>query len=310
MDNVLILGVAKSGTTFLYYTIKDKVKRYNDSTLIFEGATQQDGHVNPITKKRGPILAKLLLDDVEPEWEQEYLKQSPLKNIKSPDQVFFEMFAEYQKKIHLLRDPRDSLISRFFWHYERSNFSCEDPIIKSLSLMEQKERDPSSVNFKTLLDVLKDHNKPVLYDDTLLRHIDLYKRSIPQLINKKWFTLKYKDLVQGKLKPLEEYLGFDLKRNKNIVGKEFGHLARTKSFDNWRNFFTEEDVEWLHPIYYDILEKLGYDPDDWNLSKKPHLEASSGSDYIKKLYYEDPIGSILKVGTKYYDVNQGMKQIN
>ena len=76
--------------------------------------------------------------------------------------------------------------------------------------MEQKERDPSSVNFKTLLDVLKDHNKPVLYDDTLLRHIDLYKRSIPQLINKKWFTLKYKDLVQGKLKPLEEYLGFEI----------------------------------------------------------------------------------------------------
>ena len=78
MDNVLILGVAKSGTTFLYYTIKDKVKRHSDSTLIFEGCAQQDGRVNPVTKKRGPILAKLLLDDVVSEWEEKYLNNNSL----------------------------------------------------------------------------------------------------------------------------------------------------------------------------------------------------------------------------------------
>ncbi len=269
MDNIIILGAGKSGTTFLYYTIREVVEK-NDSRCIFEGYKQKEGS--------GNILAKQLIGS--------FLEEpTSLKDEDTLNEMISEIDYVFDKKIFMVRDPRDSLISRFFWFHSLKQFEgFEKDFESSLKLIEQKEKNPSSVSLKQLLTNLEDCQNN-FYTGVFKQHQYIYNHAIPCILSKQeWFIFRYENLIKENFKNLEKYLGLELPRDKDIVAGHFSHVARTKSYDNWRSFFTQEDVDWLKPKYYQCLKDLNYDAEDWNLTAVDSLDPKNGSEYIKMLF--------------------------
>lgn len=268
-----MVGTSKSGTTFLYFTLKKKVASIN-SHLIHEHHVEQKGN--------GNILSKQLIGEF---LEKEGPTVGKLKNNKELSEILSEITSTFSKRIFLVRDPRDNLISRFFWYHSYKNFKgLENDFNSSLSLIKQKEKEPSSVSFKHLIDNLKFCDNH-FYTKVFEQHHYIYNIAIPHIISTNmWFVLSYEDMIDRKLDDLKEYLGLQFEIESNLNLDNLKHVARTKSHNNWRSFFTEEDVNWLRPIYNDSLESLGYDPSDWKLNNVDKLDPQFGSEYVKGLY--------------------------
>jgi len=271
--NVIIVGVGKSGTTLLYHLIKEQLA-CSDSTLLLEAKVEQEGCGNIISKQligtflepEGPRLGRLLGADIV-------------------DQIICSIVKTFDKRIFIIRDPRDNLISRFFWYHSFKNFNGYERDFKSsLELIKQKEQSPCSISFRSLIDNLKNAQNH-FHTKVLLQHQYIYNEVIRYILDKNiWKIVKYEDIIQGNMSELEEYLGVKLSKQIDLLNLNF--IGRTKSYDNWRIFLTQEDVDWLKPVYSNSLKELGYNNDDWDLTPVPHLNPLHGSRYVEALYHK------------------------
>jgi hypothetical protein len=84
---------------------------------------------------------------------------------------------------------------------------------------------------------------------------------------------------------LEKYLGFQV-AGKAEVPEHFQRVVRTKGYGDWRNWFTEEDVDKYRKMISPWLEKYGYDANDWQLNPAPVIDASHCSEYFMRLVRE------------------------
>jgi len=83
---------------------------------------------------------------------------------------------------------------------------------------------------------------------------------------------------------INQYLGFKIKKNV-VLPQKFKRIARTKTFGNWRQWFTPEDVSYFKKVYNPYLEVMGYDKEDWNLVASEKLDSKTSSEYMKQLFY-------------------------
>ena len=122
--NILIHGAGKTGTTALFYSIRQALSG-TVAELFEPGQPKLDAALSTSVDH---VLAKILLRET----------------IEIPDERF-------PWKIMLVRDPRDTLISRLLyatWHAGfRADPGCMDTY---LTLLRVKERDPRSIPFKDL----------------------------------------------------------------------------------------------------------------------------------------------------------------
>ncbi len=103
-------------------------------------------------------------------------------------------------------------------------------------------------------------------------------------ISNDWLIYKYEDLVDDNFVTLNKYL--DTKIDSKIeVPKELNRLTRSKAYGNWRDWFTQEDVEFYKPLYDDYIQLMNYDTNDWKLNENPVLPPELGSEYMEKLFY-------------------------
>ena len=105
--------------------------------------------------------------------------------------------------------------------------------------------------------------------------VDLYNK------NNDFFVLRYEDVVDGKLQDLESYLGLKLE-GKVEVASRFKVIERTKSKGGWRNWFTQEDVEYFKPRFKKYMTRFGY-WDDWRLNEKQVVLPEFASSYFLRL---------------------------
>lgn len=92
---------------------------------------------------------------------------------------------------------------------------------------------------------------------------------------------KYEDLVDQRFGGLEKYLGFKLEGN-GTVPPEMQRVARTKGYDNWRDWFVATDIHFLCPLLRPFLER--YYPDaDWELNISPTIPAKYASKYVERM---------------------------
>jgi hypothetical protein len=109
---------------------------------------------------------------------------------------------------------------------------------------------------------------------------DQYIVSVPDS-----YLYKYEDFVTGKYFPLEQYLGMSL-TGAAEVPDVLKRVRRTKSYGDWRNWFTEEDVQVFKPLLSPWLGRYGYDADNWTLNQDPVIEREHCSEYFMCLVDE------------------------
>lgn len=206
-------------------------------------------------------------------------------------------FAEmdYDRKIWMARDPRDSAVSGMLYRWHEGHRGCRKQYRAHLELVQKKERDPTSVPFHLLCRYIGRDGWPISTEEVLeterFRYQQMY--DFVKRLGKDWFIFKYEDMIEKKLDALHEYLGFHIKDDAEIPAtKKQAKVARKKASGDWRLWFTEEDVELFRPIYLPYMQLIGYDCDDWTLSPEAKIEPEFSSLYIKRLVRKNTLNTI------------------
>ncbi len=254
---IVIVGISKTGTTGLFYKIRNSVQ--GQVREIFEVPSYEprpeDHHAT--------VLAKILLG--------------------SPG--LLHSFRSFDKKIGIIRDPRDTLISRLLYRlgYHCPYLSDKTKLDQMIRLLQEKEHDSRRVS---VLDIMRLHSKLSNYTETL----EGFKRDegkrllkIQQLVidREAFFKVRYEDFLADDLAGLEKYLGFSLRGNADVQ-KHLTRVVRSKRSGDWKNWYLQEDVEFFSPLFNPFLERNGYGA-DWRLADKQTIDPAHSSQYFKRL---------------------------
>ncbi len=258
---VLIVGLAKSGTSILTYRIAEAIP---DSKIFFEpngakGFNNLDLHLKICENNKA--VTKCLFP-----WHDKQDKE----NIKKISRL-------YEKKIWIIRDPRDNIISNYLYMWNTSYNAPKEKFEAALKMTQEKEKNPTSIPFYQLFKTLND---PGLF---VTKQYDAILRQVVEM-QSEWHILKYEDLVSGNLEALNNYLGLEVNTTATVP-ENLNRVVRSKKSGNWREWFTEEDIKFYKPIMEKYLDFFNYDADDWVLSAQPELSSEKGSEYMNKLHH-------------------------
>lgn len=245
---IVIAGTGKSGTTALYYALKQSLPQ--DYVYKFEP-------VRYMPKRAGEgVLAKVII-----------------RNVQRP-----EDFDHFDKRIYLIRDPRDIIVSDLLYGI----FNLKDPVDHEmldhfLSGVEQKRCNPSSISLLELQARLF-----LLFRTSRdNRHNHFLSTDAFWSRNPNYFVYKYEDLIVGRFDELERYLGFKITFSGEVDARH-RRVERTKEAGGWRDWFTPVDVEYYRPLVQDFLVKYDYEL-DWTLNPNPRIAAEHSTLYVQKM---------------------------
>ena len=268
---ILVMGLPKSATTGLYGDIVNAL-----SPNVFDIFEPRDNknimgnvRIQRAVKSGMTLLVKLVCVNHDP--DKFNIIRVPVPN--------YDSFSGYEKKIFLIRDPRDNLISYMLYMVVNSKYLIRRPRAQQLvRLIRNKEENPGTVSVRQILTLMSELN-----NSDFIRLLNRWRNFSMEYLdnNRDFFVFKYEDYIAGDMVMLEDYLGFPLKET-NKVPAEFGFVARTKKSGDWRNWFLDEDVDYFRPHLKPYMDKYDY-PDDWALSEKPFLPPSFGSEYVAML---------------------------
>jgi hypothetical protein len=281
---ILVLGLSKSGTSALTYKIANTLPRRNTEILFEPSEKVGWGSRNTV--------AKVLLDDSL--WRGAGLNNEPMPGREGVD---LEWASRFDKKILIVRDPKDRLISSILYclyHEPR----CRDRLFVEsfVKLLRRKEAEPDSVRFMDILafamafprktNVLAT-DPPRLDIDaidcspslTLENRLLAFLREQPGL-----FVVHYEDLVEGHLDLLEDHLGMKL-CGKAQVDPSLRRVERTKTRDNFKNWFTADDLPHLRRMFDDFIGHFGR-YNDWRLNASKSILPEHGSRYVLRIVNE------------------------
>lgn len=266
---ILLAGLAKSGTTALYFRIKNSMPM--DTQGFFE--PREFSVFDEIRRTHLPLIAKVL---------------TPL-----PDEFKPHLHEFFSHRVLIVRDPRDVVVSSllynsaytYLWRYPL------EQIRVSLSLLRRKEQDSASVSLLSLFSTLRD-------DFTCSEFAAFASRmlaAVAELAEPQFgfFVVTYEDMVAGRLAALERYLGFPL-TGKDDIDQEFRRVERTKSSGLWKDWFIAEDVAYFRPLLDTFLRRFGYDADDWSPSPRPNILPVHCSEYVRRVLNERRQGEALE----------------
>ncbi|MEP7292050.1 MAG: hypothetical protein ABI835_09710 [Chloroflexota bacterium] len=252
---IVIFGAYKSGTTGLFYKIKNSMP--TEPRVLFEPAEYTP---EPF---ESAVLAKVM--------------------IGYPPPSKYETFLGFDKKILLVRDPRDWLVSGllFIIQQQATIYNDDAKVAHLLELFRQKENDPHRISVHDLLDevymasenhhlsemrswFVEEYDWLLAFDGKIGDH----------------FRLKYEDFVDDKLDALAQYLGLKL-HGKAVVEAVHNHVPRSMRHGDWRNWFTEQDVNYFKPIFEAYMRKYDY-ADEWALAQQPQIAPEHSTGYIER----------------------------
>jgi len=255
---ILITGIPKSGTTAIYHSIRTSLPA--NSVCQFEPEHRNLHLPDVITT---PVLVKSFLGASH-------------------------VYDHFNKKILIIRDPRDLIISQML--YRPFNIiskgiitpdeKLDQVLAELLILLQRKEMEPGSVSVKEI----RDHLRMNSINENLEKLIGYYKKK-PEP-----FLYKYEDFVDGRLKPLNKYLGLKIIKVGDVPEKR---VIRSKSYGNWKDWFTKSDVQFYREIFQNFMKTFGYD-DNWELNPTPCIDPALTSEYVKRLIIDAKIHKLQK----------------
>ena len=124
-NKIVIYGQYKSGTTGLFFKIKNSL--LNPPKVLFEAKE----YIPDKDDDTRTILAKVILGVTdEPNW------------------VKYATFQHFNKKIYLVRDPRDWLVSKTLFFIQQHPAIYDNPTVlgEITAVFKKKEKNPRSVS--------------------------------------------------------------------------------------------------------------------------------------------------------------------
>jgi hypothetical protein len=274
---IFILGVGKSGTTALVY----KVATGLPNCRAFSGG------------EPGKYLGQ---------YENAVYKHTYEARKGKTFDVFLDHLRKehYDRLIWMARDPRDVAVSRTLYRWNRGSLGRSKQYRAYLDLILQKERNPKSIPFCTICQYAGHNGWPMSVEDVVAEEQQRYQQmhEFAQGLGDHWFLYKYEDMVQSDFEALNRYLGFKVGEDTEVptsTGK--AKVVRKKSAGDWRDWFTEEDVALLRPVYLPYMQQMGYDCDDWTLCENPVIEPEYSSVYVQKLAAKKNLNPIALIKT-------------
>ncbi len=263
---IVIAGAGKSGTTALYFKVKNSMPR------LCRGTIEVKKYQPRIFDNFIGVVAKIFCNF---------------------DEKYIDTYNGFDKKILLVRDPRDIAISTllygggYHWIHDKSN----KIILEWINLIIKKEKQPNSVSVREL-------GKYLVNDKGVNMFLYLLRGMISNTVDfrekyKDYFIVKYEDLITGEISHLEDFLGFKLVKE-NEVDSKFSRVVRSKSSGSWRNWFTEEDIVFFKPLLMKYLQKYDYNTTDWEINPRPTILPENASRYVLRILNERREGDKLE----------------
>jgi len=247
---ILITGIPKTGSTALFYSIRSALP--DNSNCVFEPSGSSA--LIP-AKSSAPVLVKCFM------------------KVASD-------FDHFNKKILIIRDPRDQIISQML--YRPFNLVVKKMItpenkLKSvidhlLFLLHEKEKNPHKIPVREIHELIIP--KAIGIPQERLMKYYLKHRNV--------FVFKYEDFIDKKFDGLNRYLGLNVSLEDNIPIKR---VIRTKSYGNWKDWFTPSDIEYYQVLFEPYMKLFGYN-NNWSLNPNPIIDPAMSSLYVEQLLTE------------------------
>lgn len=260
---IAIFGPYKTGTTGLFSKILHSLPAEAAVRTLFEPS-----RYTPEPADAGRVLlAKVILRMPE-----------------GGDDVDYASFDGFTRRLRLVRDPRDWLVSGtlFVIQQNRSVYADDRALARVLDLLAAKEADPRGVSLVCVLTEILAAGPDTSFERTaawMRRQFDWlidHDRALGDVQE-----ARYEDFVTGRLAPLEDYLGFPLSGSA-LPDPAYAHVPRTLAAGHWRHWFTAEDVSVFRPIFARYMRHYRY-PDDWTLAPAPTISPEHATRYVLRI---------------------------
>jgi hypothetical protein len=260
-ERIVVFGQYKTGTTAVFSKLKNSLPA--DTRTLFEPSR---------------YIAEAGDD------ERWVLSKTILKLPDDQDPVDYSSFSDFDRKVFIVRDPRDWLVSMTLFLTQEKPSVYLDPQASErvVSFLRQKEADAKALPLRALLEYILSLPPAVGLDEAAHRTRALNDWCIKfseQLQDA--LVLRYEDFVDGRLADLEAYLGRSLSGS-GEPDQAYAHVPRTRSHSDWKNWLLEDDVRYFRPVFADYMRYFGY-TDDWTLSEQPRVRAAFGSEYVQRV---------------------------
>lgn len=252
MTSVLIVGIAKSGTSALYSAAKralpNALSVYEPSQAYQLEYIRSSSAQNKIVK----ILYPALRD-------------------QQVDLSFFD------RKVLIVRDPRDSIVSLLLYKPLLSDRFLDEAFVNDfVELLRKKEANPAGTAILDFIILLERYGHGFKSDAEHRRELQGAKRLLERYPD--MHMIKYEDYIAGSLAELERYLGFSL-QTQTSVSKHLSYNERAKESGGWRHWFTASDVDYFKDKLTPYMEQFGYES-DWSLADRQSISPAHSSEYI------------------------------
>ena len=251
---ILVLGIPKTGTTFAYYLLKIFLPK--DYDCFFEPLHHHNWHTQ-ISKCDQALVKDLFVLEKNFDYYQ-------------------KSYAKFPIRISIVRDPRDRILSSFFFCLANGSFKQRNISINYKKVRQQIIRKIANpdIPFVTILEELG------FTKEEILHNFNVYKSYIRFLSSFDSIKIYYESLVDGMYENLEKSIGIQI-TNSQIDTYDHKIVARTMSYGDWRNWFTPSDVVFFRRHYQELLSELGYD-EDWQLNENQTISQEYTIEYLDK----------------------------
>lgn len=252
---ILVTGGNKSGTTALAFAVG---KLFPELEIVTEPAM-----LGPSADRKDDLIVKYLRPEIF---------QSNLKH-----------FKKFDIRILIVRHPFDRLVSGLYYGvYGASGFSNDENVNRYLDLIARRVAG-EAVSFGEVYDLynaivdipLRFKRDPILHQTAAT--LDLYRAGLG------FHVIRYEDFIDGRTEALDAVLGGSISPKVDVPGR-VARVARTKSYGEWRAWFTQQDAARFGAGVEPFAATFGYDLAVLDAPREPVAE--SGLAYIENLINE------------------------
>jgi hypothetical protein len=273
--NILVIGKAKTGTTIISKTIQHSINKENEyhhepkNIMFFERKI--------FSEKIKSHVVKIIFEH----WNSKPRMRNAI--------CHNEATLKFNKIVCIKRDFLDEIVSRFMYilrPYSKKKEISDIQLQLWIDLLREKETNPSSISFLNMIKKMHEIFKIdfIANINSCIRYSCEYANFI-KTNNKIIHTVQYENFIKGETAQLEEYLEFPLNNIRNVG--ELSHTTRSKTYNNWKTFFTEEDVEYFRKIISNNTAVR--QSEDWELTPCENLPSEYFSEYVKRIIYRSPL---------------------
>jgi len=149
-----------------------------------------------------------------------------------------------------------------------------------------KEQSPHNTSFVELVSgtLTSDTDELRNWQQSWYDHLNFQFDKIDEHLH----IVHYEAIARQDTSVVDEVTGLNTSRAFKLPD-DLQRVARSKSSENWRYWFTPEDVDFFKPIFNSYLERAGYDASDWKLQPVDKINPDEASKYMARLRKKQPV---------------------